>query len=157
VREWSLPRRLGRRKIEPLETALSDAVPFCYRVGDSVSMTSEDLYLMPNAKDALLCIQGLESEHSELTGCLGVFVVLNEDEHPDWYVSVNTSCLSREGSALVVALLSSRGCKSEQSRESLTAHGSVLFRSVGGLDQIMNDLEALGESQRDLRAKIQLN
>ena len=38
----------------------------------------EDLYLMGNAKEALHCVQDLESAHDELTPSLGVLAILNE-------------------------------------------------------------------------------
>lgn len=117
----------------------------------------EDLYLMGNAKEALHCVQDLESAHDELTPSLGVLAILTENQETTWYVSVDTSLLDRAEAALVVEFLSDRGSKSEQSREVLNEHGIVLLSSRGGLDHIMNDLEALGESQTSLRGKIELN
>ena len=120
-------------------------------------MASENLFIMHDVKQALVSVQELESECPDFTKSVEVFAILNRDGKTDWYVSLATSGLSAGQVSAGVSLLSSRGRRSEQSHETLFASGTVLFRSTGGIDQILHDLEALGESQRDFRANIQLN
>lgn len=120
-------------------------------------MEDEHVYLMRDAKQALLCVRDLESEYTNLIAGLEVMAVFNENEHTDWYLAVNTHGLAPTEALRVVGFLSERGWKSEECRERLSADPRLLFRSVGGLDQIMNDLEARGESVRTQWKKIQLN
>ena len=109
------------------------------------------------AGQALLFLQDL---HRELIGIVldsGVIFLL-DNKDTDWYVFVKSAeSLTRQDAAHIEALLTERGERSEYSLEELSTHPNKAFMSSGTPEQIMASLDAFGEKQREIRAKIQLN
>jgi hypothetical protein len=82
----------------------------------------------------------------------GVAFLLDHDVS-DWYVFMNVDGLTRQDAANIEALLAQNGEKSEYSVSELSAHLKKAFMSSGTIHQIMDGLDALGETQRELRAE----
>jgi hypothetical protein len=82
---------------------------------------------------------------------------MDDNAKTDWYVFADIENPSQDQVVLIEAILSQRGEKAKYSMKYLSSAHRVLFKSSGGLDQITEDLDALGDSQRDLRNKVQLN
>jgi hypothetical protein len=117
----------------------------------------EYVYHMLDPKRALLFLQDL---HRELIGIIldsGVIFLL-DNKDTDWFVFIKSAeSLTRQDAVHIEALLTERGERSEYSLNELSTHPNKAFMSSGTVEQIMASLDAFGEEQREIRAKIQLN
>lgn len=113
----------------------------------------EYVYHMRDPKRAVLFLQNL---HRELIGILDSGVILLMDNGiTDWYVFVYAD--HSAGREHVDALLADKGKRSKYTVQELSTHPKKTFMCSGTFEQVMDGLDALGETQRELRAKIQLN
>ena len=83
-------------------------------------------------------------------------VFLLDNRSTDWYVFIKAT-LTQQDAALMETLLMKDGERSQYSVHELNTHPAKAFRSSGSLEQILNSLDAFGETQREAREKAQLN
>jgi hypothetical protein len=110
---------------------------------------------MRDPKRALLFLQRLHGELIDIIQDSGVIFLL-KNGITDWYIFVKVERPTRQD-ALIESLLMEDGERAQYSVNELSTHPQKAFMSSGTFEQIMDSLDDLGESQRELRAKIQLN
>lgn len=106
----------------------------------------EYVYHMRDPKGALLFLQDLHREVMDIWRS-GIAFLL-EDEISVWYIFVNVDPAAGNQ---IEALLADKGQRSEYTVDELSTHPNKAFMSSGTFEQIMNDLDAFGDAQRELR------
>jgi hypothetical protein len=112
----------------------------------------EYVYHMRDPKRALLFLQDPHREPIRIILDSG-FIFLLEDRATDWYVFAKIESRTQEDAAHIEALLTDKGERCQYSVDELSSHPNRAFMSSGTFEQIMNGLDAFGETQRELRTE----
>ena len=108
----------------------------------------EYVYHMRDPKRALLFLQELHRELMDIWRSGIIFLL--KDGVTDWYVFIN---IDPAAGSQMDALLSDRGERTEWTVDELAAQPNKVFMSSGTFEQIMADLDAFGDVQRDLQTQ----
>jgi len=106
----------------------------------------EYVYHMRDPKRALLFLQELHRELMDIWRSGIIFLL--KDGLTDWYVFVN---VDPAAASQIGPCLADRGERSEWTVDALAAQPNKAFMSSGMFEQIMADLDAFGDAQRDLQ------